>query len=121
MFISAFFANLMPSCLLLDIFAIMLQYIADKYLFLRKKNHNRYLKNHESIKKYRKESLVLMESYEKYFIEKYGNNLYNKRSYYEFLITKSNMMSNYIKSQQKIIEYQWSMALKNPFTKIKLY
>ena len=39
MFISAFFANLMPSCLLLGIFAIMLQYIADKYLFLRKRNN----------------------------------------------------------------------------------
>ena len=39
MFISAFFANLMPSCLLLSIFAIFLQYITDKYLFLRKRNN----------------------------------------------------------------------------------
>ena len=39
MFISAFFANLMPSCLLLGIFAIFLQYITDKYLFLRKRNN----------------------------------------------------------------------------------
>lgn len=43
MFVTAFYSIIIPSCILWGILALLIQYIVDKYLFLRKRNNRFYL------------------------------------------------------------------------------
>ena len=83
---------------------------------IRKKHHQDKVKRFQQLTGYRKNAMDILNKYDEYFVNKYKDNIYNNRYYYEFLITKNNYTLSFIRSNYGFIEYLWQTALKNPLT-----
>jgi hypothetical protein len=89
------------------------------YIAKDKLRQEAYLKrtnNFNLIQEYRKDSLIILKGYEELFKFKYGDKIYNSRFFFEFLLNLNNHGANYIRYNQKFIEFLWITALKNPKT-----